>query len=194
MSETSASLLDRLRDPADAMSWQRLVDLYAPLIRRWGGRHSLQATDLDDLVQEVMKVVVRRLPDFRRGDRPGAFRAWLRSITVHTLRDFCRLRRFRPLGHGGSDFEEVLRQLEDPDSGLSRLWDEEHDRHVLGRLLELIEPEFEPATWQAFRRVALEGCPTDVVAAELRLSTNAVCIAKSRILKRLRQEARGLIG
>jgi hypothetical protein len=32
---TSQSLLHRVRDPADAGSWRKLLDLYAPLIRRW---------------------------------------------------------------------------------------------------------------------------------------------------------------
>ncbi len=87
----------------------------------------------------------------------------------------------------------MLEQLEDPDSGLSRLWDEEHDRHVLRRLLELVEAEFTPSTWQAFRRVALEGKDEEAVAAELGLSVHAVFVAKSRVLCRLRREAEGLI-
>jgi RNA polymerase sigma-70 factor (ECF subfamily) len=86
-----------------------------------------------------------------------------------------------------------LDQLEDPDSGLSRLWDEEHDRHVVRRLLERIEGEVTLPTWQAFRRVALEGKDEATVAAELGLSINAVFIAKSRVLQRLRREAAGLI-
>jgi RNA polymerase sigma-70 factor (ECF subfamily) len=83
--------------------------------------------------------------------------------------------------------------LEDPDSGLSRLWDEEHDRHVLRRLMELIEHEFSPAAWQAFRRVGLSGEGAAAVAADLGMTVNAVLLAKSRVLRRLRQEARGLV-
>jgi RNA polymerase sigma-70 factor (ECF subfamily) len=57
----------------------------------------------------------------------------------------------------------------------------------------LVEPEFTPSTWRAFRRVVLEGAPPTAVAAELGTSVNAVFIAKSRVLQRLRQEARGLL-
>lgn len=60
-------------------------------------------------------------------------------------------------------------------------------------MLELIEPEFRPATWQAFRRVVLDGDKPAQVAAELGISENAVLLAKSRVLSRLRQEARGLL-
>jgi RNA polymerase sigma-70 factor (ECF subfamily) len=87
---------------------------------------------------------------------------------------------------------QVLEQLEDPNSALSQLWDREHDQHVTRRLLELIEPEFSATTWQAFRRVVLEGAKAAEVAAELGITANAVWIAKSRVLARLREELRGL--
>jgi RNA polymerase sigma-70 factor, ECF subfamily len=194
MSETSASLLERLQGESDPDSWQKLVDLYTPLIRGWLRQQAGFDRDADDVVQDVLAVVVRKLPEFRKPERPGAFRCWLRQITVNCLRETWRSRRSRPLATGDSDFLGVLAQLEDPESGLGRLWDQEYDRYVLGRLLESIEPHFTPATWQAFRRVTLEGAEPDRVARELGISVNAVFIAKSRVLSRLREEGRGLIG
>lgn len=194
MSETSHSLLDRLREHPHGDDWCRLVGLYTPLLHAWAGRHAVQSADADDLVQEVFAVVVRQLPSFEHNRRPGAFRRWLRIILVHRLRDFWRARRHRPEAAGGSDILARLAELEDPDSGLSRLWDQEHDRHVVRQLLERIEGEVTPSTWQAFRRVTLEGRDEGAVAAELGLSVNAVFIAKSRVLQRLRREATGLIG
>jgi RNA polymerase sigma-70 factor (ECF subfamily) len=191
--DTSVSLLDRLRQGPDGDDWRRLVDLYTPLIRGWLRRHGLPPQEADDLVQEVLAVVVRRLPDFRREERTGAFRRWLRTIAVNCVRDFWKRQRTRPRATGDSDFLRVLEQLEDPDSALSRLWDEEHDRHVMQRLLEMIRPQFTAPTWRAFQRVALEGVPPDQVATELGLSVNAVFIAKSRVLCRLHQEGAGLI-
>jgi RNA polymerase sigma-70 factor (ECF subfamily) len=58
--------------------------------------------------------------------------------------------------------------------------------------MELVKPQFEPATWQAFRRVVLDGVKAAVAAAELNISVNAVLLAKSRVLSRLRQEMQGL--
>jgi RNA polymerase sigma-70 factor (ECF subfamily) len=55
------------------------------------------------------------------------------------------------------------------------------------------EAEFEPKTWQAFRRQVLDEAQPKTVAAELEMTVNAVLIAKSRVLKRLRELARGLI-
>jgi RNA polymerase sigma-70 factor (ECF subfamily) len=190
--ETPISLLERLRLAPDPASWQRFVALYTPLIAGWLRRQDVQAADIDDLTQEVLGTLVRELPQFRHDLRRGAFRRWLRNITINRLRSFWRARRPAPVG-GNDSREQMLEQLEDPDSDLSRLWDEEHDRHVVRRLLELIEPEFEPATWRAFQMLVLEAKPTREAAAALGLSPNAVRIAKSRVLARFRQEIDGLI-
>ncbi len=56
-----------------------------------------------------------------------------------------------------------------------------------------MQPGFDPTTWEAFRRFAIEGLPAAQVAAELGLTVNAVTLAKSRILKRLREEAGDLL-
>ncbi len=193
MCETSASLLEQLRGQSDGAAWQRLVELYTPLLHGWLRRHGLQPSDVDDIVQDVLAVVVREMPHFRHNRRTGAFRRWLRTILVHRLRDFWRAHRTRPRATGDSELLRLLEQLSDPDGGLSRLWDEEHDRYVVRRLLERIETEVTPSTWQAFRRVVVEGRDEETVAAELGLSVNAVFIAKSRVLSRLRREAAGLI-
>jgi RNA polymerase sigma-70 factor (ECF subfamily) len=193
MVETPISLLERLRLRPDAASWQRLVDLYEPLIHTWLRRYALQHPDAEDLTQEVLGVLVQELPNFRHDLRRGAFRRWLRGITVNRLRAFWRARRRRALPGGAADVDYLLDQMEDPDSSLSRLWDHEHDLHVARRLLELIEPEFEPATWRAFHRLVLDGRSTAEVAAELGLSANAVRIAKSRVLSRFRREIDGLL-
>jgi RNA polymerase sigma-70 factor (ECF subfamily) len=184
--DTSLSLLDRLRDPGDADAWRRLVALYTPLLQTWFRAAGLQPADRDDLGQRVLEVLLRRLPRFRHTGQAGAFRAFLRGIAANLLREFWR---HRPPAEGGVDLDRLV----DPRSDLGRLWDEEHDRHVLHVLLGLVRPEFTETTWQAFARVALDGVPARQAAAELGLSPNAVLIAKSRVLARLRQEARGLL-
>jgi RNA polymerase sigma-70 factor (ECF subfamily) len=191
VNQTSLSLLDRLKRQPTPVDWQRLLDLYQPLIGRWLARVPGLGDEARDLCQEVLVVVHQELAGFERR-REGAFRAWLRAITVNQVRSFCRAR--RPLaGLGGDGTEDFLARLEDPHSDLSRQWDEDHDRHVLDRLLRLVEPDFSGPTWEAFRRFALEARPAASVAAELGLTENAVLLAKSRVLRRLREEAGGLI-
>jgi RNA polymerase sigma-70 factor (ECF subfamily) len=192
MSETSFSLLQRLRQNPDPGSWQRLVDLYTPLLRDWLRRAALQPQDADDLIQDVFSVLVKELPQFEYEPARGSFRGWLRTILANRLRGYYRARQTRPTAAGGSDFAQIAAQLEDPHSELSQLWNQEHDQHIWRRLLELIKHEFEATTWDAFQRVTVDGVKPAQAAKDLGISVNAVFIAKSRVMRRLRREMNGL--
>jgi RNA polymerase sigma-70 factor (ECF subfamily) len=190
--ETSVSLLERLTAGPSDDDWRRLHDLYQPLLRTWLGRVGVPDADADDLTQEVLLVVFREVAGFERHGK-GAFRAWLRTILAHRVRDFFRGRQSRPTATGDSDFLWRLDELEAPDSALSREWDREHDRHLAASLMRRVRGDFAPTTWQAFLRHALEGVAAADVAAELGLSLNSVLLAKSRVLKRLRVELDGFV-
>jgi RNA polymerase sigma-70 factor (ECF subfamily) len=191
---TRQSLLLRAQT-GDAKAWQDLVALYRPLIVGWLRRQGIRPHEVDDLSQDILLTVVRSLPGFSHSGRHGAFRCWLRTIMRARLSEFWA--RFwkapaRP-ADDAADLERILREIEDPASELNRQWDEEHDQYVLRCLLDQMEMEFEPATVRAFRRLALDGAPGAEVAQELGLSVGAVYVARSRVLKRLREEAEGLL-
>jgi RNA polymerase sigma-70 factor (ECF subfamily) len=189
VSETRQSLLLRAQ-AGEADAWEDLAGLYRPLILGWLGRHGVPAGDLEDLGQDVLLSVVKRLPAFRHSGRRGAFRSWLRTIVCSRTADYWRAAGPGARARGGA---AALREVADPGGGLDRQWDEEHDRYVLHCLLDLVEEEFEPATLQAFRRLALDDASGAEVAGELGVSVAAVYGAKSRVLARIRQEAEGLI-
>lgn len=182
--ETSLTWLGRLTDvPTDA-DWRRLVEVYGPLLAAWLARTGVPPADRDDLVQDVLIVVVRRVAGFdHRG--PGAFRAWLRGIVANRTRDHFRTRRTEPAVD--------LDQLAGDDTAMSRIWDREHDEYLVGRAMAVVEGDFAPATWRAFHLQAIDGRPPAEAAAETGLSLNAVILAKSRVLKRLRAELRGFM-
>jgi RNA polymerase sigma-70 factor (ECF subfamily) len=191
MDVTSMSLLERARTGVDP-AWDRLVTLYQPLIFNWLCRQGLPHHAAEELTQEVLLVVVRELGGFAHPGAPGAFRGWLRAITANRARAYWKAGKYQQAA-GGSDFQAVLEQFEDPHSELSRAWEREHEEHILRRLLELMEGEFEPKTLQAFRRQVLDGGAAEAVAAELGMSVGAAYVAKSRVLARLRKEAEGLL-
>jgi RNA polymerase sigma-70 factor (ECF subfamily) len=71
--------------------------------------------------------------------------------------------------------------------------DQEYRTHIAGRAMRLIRDEFAPATWRAFWGVVVDGRRAIEVAADLRLSANAVYLARGRVLRRLRTELAGLV-
>jgi RNA polymerase sigma-70 factor (ECF subfamily) len=192
MNTTSVSLLDRLKAARpDASDWNRLQAIYLPLISRWLGRVPGLGVEADDLAQEVFVVMIRELPRFER-QREGSFRAWLRKVTVNKARAHRRrVHRHRTVALDPA--EGFLNSLADADGDLAREWDLDHDRHVFERLLAMVRPDFSSTTWEAFRRFAVDGLPASQVAEEMKLSVNAVLHAKSRVLKRLREEAGELL-
>jgi RNA polymerase sigma-70 factor (ECF subfamily) len=195
MPATSTGLLTRARDLTDRPAWERLVAIYEPLLHGWLRRQGVQHTDAEDLVQGVLSAVAAELQGFRHNGRTGAFRAWLRTMLVNRLRAFRRSQRVRSACQSGSDLLARLADvLDDPASDLTRRWDDDHDRFVAHRLLERVATEFQPKTWRAFCRVAVDGADPDQVAEELGISVASVYAAKSRVLRRLHDEAGGLLG
>jgi RNA polymerase sigma-70 factor, ECF subfamily len=192
MTPTSVSLLDRLKAAGPAASdWNRLQGIYLPLISRWLSRVPGLGVEADDLAQEVFVVVIREIPRFQR-QREGSFRAWLRQVTVNKVRTHRRRVHRRPaVSRDATD--GFLNSLADPNGELAREWDLDHDRHVFEKLLAVVQPDFSSSTWEAFRRFAIDGLPAARVAEETGLSVNAILQAKSRILKRLREEAGELL-
>ena len=190
--ETSLSWLGRLTDKPTEGDWKKLLEEYGPLLRSWLTRAGVPFADHDDLSQEVLIVLVRKVSGFeRRG--PGAFRAWLRTILHNRIRDYFRARSNRATAVGGSDAWNRLDELADPDSAMSKLWDREYDEHLAARTLERVRVDFSQTTWEAFTRQVIEGRPALDVAKELGISRNAALVAKSRVLSRIRAELAGLV-
>jgi RNA polymerase sigma-70 factor (ECF subfamily) len=192
MASTRHSLLFRART-GDEGAWRDLCELYRPLVAGWLRRQSVPDADLDDLVQEIFLAVVRGLPSFSHSGRRGAFRSWLRTIAYNYSCDYWKSPARRMVASGDDAARSALGLLEDPGSPLNRYWDEEHDRYVLRCLFEAVKLEFEPTTVRAFQLVALDGASGAQAAGELGISLTAVYIARSRVLRRLRALAEGLL-
>jgi RNA polymerase sigma-70 factor (ECF subfamily) len=191
---TSLTLLQRLRSN-EPDAWRRLVQLYTPLVYHWCNRQGLRHADADDLVQEVFQAVSTSLEQFRR-DRPGdTFRGWLRGITRNLILVHFRRQGRQPLASGGTDAFQKLQEV--PAGGVSA---EEADadpaEEVTGlyrRALELVRGHFEERTWQGFWQTVVEGRSPVDVAADLGVSPTAIRMAKSRVLRRLKEEVGDLI-
>lgn len=190
-SSTSASLLRRAREH-DPEAWQRLTRLYGPMVYGWSRRCGLQDHDAADAVQEVFRSVAIHLDDFRRS-RPGdSFRGWLWTICRNKIRDHFRQLADSPQATGGSAQQQNLQKVPD-----SPPWDDSNSAEtersrLFKRVLPIIEAEFPPHQWQAFLGVIAEDKSPADVADALGISVWSVYQAKSRILRRLRQEMQDL--
>ena len=187
---TSSSLLRRAmaREP-DA--WQRLVKLYTPLVHHWCRQAGIADDDRADVVQEVFAAVSSSLPGFRPDREGTSFRAWMRGIAAHKLHDHLRNRREQ--ADGGTTAHLRMLQVPAPSEEVDLSETPDDITAVYHRALKLVKTEFEERTWTAFWRVAIDNHTPAEVAAELGVTPTAVRQAKSRILRRLKQELGELI-
>lgn len=190
---TSLTLLERLRTDGETASWHELQSLYQPLIRKWLAKYSIQDADAEDLVQEVMLTVSKEIDSFDHNGRTGAFRAWMRNILANRLLMFWRSQKRVAKVAQDSNLQRQIEELQDPASNMSRIWDRDHDQIIAYQLLQKSQRHFTEQTWECFRRFALEGEPAKKVADSLGVTVNSVFIAKSRVLARLREEAKGIV-
>src|SRR2546430_17610403 len=85
---TRASLLVRLRDPRDGRAWSEFVDLYAPLVYRFGCKQGLQDADAADLSQEALRAVAGAIGRLDYDPERGSVRGWLFTIGPNRLPAF----------------------------------------------------------------------------------------------------------
>jgi RNA polymerase sigma-70 factor (ECF subfamily) len=180
-------LLVRLRQPDQQQAWTRFVDLYTPLLFHWARRLGLQQSDAADLVQEVFVVLVRELPGFtyRANQR---FRGWLWTV----FRNKHGERQRRLAGKPSAAPEAALNDVPSPAENVA-IEEAEYRQYITRRALELMQANFQPATWKACWECVVTGRSSAEVAGELGITVNAVHLAKARVLRRLREELVGLL-
>ena len=180
METTSASLLERLRQPDSAAAWERFVELYSPVLYHWARRAGLEEHDAADLVQELFVLLVEKLPHLAY-DPQRRFRGWLWTVARNKLRERMR-KRAAPLP-AGQAVEDLPAPVEQ--DGLA---EREYRQLLARRALQIMQSDFRPQTWQACWAHLVEGRS----AAEVGMSDGALRAAKFRVLSRLRRELAGL--
>ncbi len=182
---TSMTLLDRLVVANSADAWEDFVRLYAPLLLKWNLEAGLQEADARDVAQDVMAFIIGNISTFKR-HREGSFRSWLKRISYNKL-DHHR-RRFLTGQPVPIDRPEDLQA-----AGENFLYAENYYQDVFESALRIMHKEFTTMSWDAFLATALMNLPVDQVANELKLTPNAVYIARHRITMRLAETIREFV-
>jgi RNA polymerase sigma-70 factor (ECF subfamily) len=181
---THLTLLMRLRDRADTLSWAEFHDRYGELLYRYARTRGAKHDDAEDVVQEVELALFKALAGFEYDARKGRFRSYLRSAVIHTLGRRASRQAHQPPVLDPRQFDYLCsREEEESDAH----WEREWQLHRLRWALRAVAGSFEPMTLQAFEMHVLGGRPVDETAAALGISAGSVYQAKSRVLKGLKQ-------
>jgi RNA polymerase sigma-70 factor (ECF subfamily) len=183
-------LLARLRhDPSNEAAWDEFVDHYGRHIYRWCRQWRLQDADAEDVAQEILLKLARKLRDFAY-DPKSSFRGWLKTVAHHAWRDFVDdQRRNRPIADEHA--WERLQSVEAREDLIERL-QEAFDHELLEAAKVQVRLRVAPHTWEAFRLVAIERLPVAEVAAKVQMQVAMVYVAKSKVQKMLQEEIQKL--
>jgi RNA polymerase sigma-70 factor (ECF subfamily) len=186
---TPSRLLIRLRTK-DVDAFQRLADLYGPLVWHWCRHFGLQAQDAADVMQETFVSVWSAIGRFEHQPGQGRFRKWLWTITRNKINDHFRRHATEPEPEGGTGAQLRMAAIPDapPEETSQHPAQRAELKSLYGRALELVRAGFEDHTWRAFWMATVERRSTAEVAAALGMSPQAVRQAKCRVLRRLREE------
>jgi RNA polymerase sigma-70 factor (ECF subfamily) len=184
--ETRNSLLARVQS-LDDDAWQEFVDIYRPVVFRLARKRGLQPADADDLAQRVFIAVGRAIGNWQPDPDRGRFRAWLGTITRNAIIN-ALVRRPLDIATGGTSILEQLGEHPAADEQARHEIDLEYRRSMFRWAAQRIRHEFGDATWNAFWLTTVDGRDIAEMAAELGKSPGAVYAARSRVMRRLRDE------
>ena len=187
---TSPTLLATLRrDPSNEAAWDEFVDHYGRHIYRWCRQWRLQDADAEDVAQEILLKLARKLRDFDYNPK-SSFRGWLKTVAHHAWRDFVDGQSLaRPVA--SEPIWALLQSVEAREDLIEKL-EKAFDYELLEAAKVRVRLRVAPHTWEAFSLAAIEGLPVAEVAARVQMQVAMVYVAKSKVQKMLQEEIQKL--
>jgi len=179
MPRTRTSLLSRIKDPDDSLSWEEFDRVYRPLLLQYAFSRGLDREEAEEVAQQCMVAVSSGIRGFQRR---VTFRGWLRGMIDHKVSDQLR-KHPREVGARTTDFDREQATEDSP----VLMWEKQWNRTHLLYCLNQVRMEIAPMTYQAFDLYVLQERPVKEICERLRMTPNQVYVAKSRVLARLKE-------
>ncbi|HSM60108.1 MAG TPA: sigma-70 family RNA polymerase sigma factor [Longimicrobiales bacterium] len=157
-------LLRRARD-GDRRALRELAQAAYPIVRRWSLVRTGDPADADDLTQDVLVLMIRRLDTFRGSSR---FTTWLYALARNAATDRMRRERRR------ARFRDDPRIVERTSADAGPVPDASADRDLLARMISHFFDELPERQREVFDLAELQGLPASEVAERLGIETVSV--------------------
>jgi RNA polymerase sigma factor (sigma-70 family) len=183
---TTTQLLDDLKTTDDESAWTEFCSHFQPVVIDFARKLGLSGIEAEDAAQETMAAFFKAFKEGKYDPAKGRLSNWLFGIAKRVI---LNLRGRRPLERliadkaTGTSFWDMIQD----DRTLGRTWELQWQQMVMKRCLEQARREFDPKVFGAFRHYAIDQFTVEEVCQTFDMSPNAVYIAKSRILSRLRE-------
>ena len=195
---TRWSLLQRLKNWNDQSSWREFFDTYWKLIYGVSIKSGLTDAEAQDVVQETVLSVAKKMPEFKADPAAGSFKGWLLLITRRRITD--QLRKRPPVGHTDSQRPDetartaTVERIADPASlDLDAVWEVEWEKNLLAAAIEKVKRQVNLKQWQIYDLYVLKEWPVKKVTTTLGVNLGQVYLAKHRISVLLKKELKKLV-
>jgi len=191
---TRRSLLTRLKQSDAQESWRQFFDTYWRLIYTTASGAGLTDSEAQEVVQETVLTVARKIKSFRYDPTVGSFKGWLLTIVRWRIADQFRKRqqqvqRFQGSGQTMTQGTATIERVADPGAiDLDMIWQEEWQRAMFTAALARVKRQANARHYQMFDLHAVKQWPVQKVAQVLGVSAGQVRLAKHRITALMRQE------
>lgn len=193
---TRQSLLARMKNWDDQKSWQDFFNTYWRLIYSVALQAGLPHADAQEVVQETVICVARKMGEFKTDARFGSFRSWLLLITKRRIADQFRKRsRFIQQTPGAKDTSRTATVERVPDPAnfdLETAWNEEWERNLMDVAMERVKLMVSPRQYLIFHQQVVKQWPARKVADTYGLNLAQVYMAKYRVSGLIKKELRKL--
>jgi RNA polymerase sigma-70 factor (ECF subfamily) len=194
---TRASLLDRLRDWEDQASWREFFNTYWKFIYGVAIRSGLSDQEAEDVVQETVLSVAKKMPEFVYDPVRCSFKGWLMHVTRLRIMDQLRRRQPAfsqlPAGEGESRQTPTVERVPDPASlEPDPAWDDEWESNLVDAAMERVKLRVRPEHYQIFYLSAVKGLKTGEVARMLQVNIGQVYLIRHRLAKDVKREVERL--
>ena len=189
--ETRSSLLAQVRSPDNREAWEQFVLIYRPVIYRMARRRGMQDADAQDIVQTVLMRVAGAINRWEKTEPGTRFRYWLRRVAKNAI--FTALSRSpNDAASGGSNIQDLLTKQPEIAPDVDQELGLEYMREQYLRAAVIVQTDVDTETWRAFELSLIEGRSCDEVAELIGKSIGTVYAARSRVMRRLRDQVQRL--
>ena len=209
--QTRWSLIGRLKDMDDQQSWQEFFDAYWKLIYSVALKAGLSDAEAQEVVQETVISVAKKMPEFKADPAAGSFKSWLLTLTRWRIVDQARKRQAKANPDGGQECPpnrqtgmsalqhgddsartSTVDRIPDPGLDLEAVWNAEWENNLLVAAAERVKRQVDPEQFQLFDFHVLKQWPAIKVARKLGVNLGQVYFAKYKISKLMKKEIRKL--
>jgi RNA polymerase sigma factor (sigma-70 family) len=194
---TRRSLLTRLKNWDDQEGWREFFETYWKLIYSVARKAGFNDAEAQDLVQETILGVARKMRDFHYDPAVGSFKAWLLLNVRSRIADQLRRRqaRIRTVSATPSDTARtpLAERMADPAAGsLDEVWEEEWRTRLFEAALERVKQKVSARQFQLFELYALQQVPLRRITGSLGVTAAQAYLAKHRVARLVRKEVERL--